>query len=159
MLGELKFAFPNKHSVYMHDTNAKGLFEEASRPFSHGCMRVRNPRRMAEILLGEDKGWDAAQIADLIANGPENNEVPIDRKIGVHITYFTAWVDDKGETADRARRVRARAAHHAGAAGPLEPDRQGPEPPRARCARPKAWPTAGGFGSVGDFISSALGGF
>ena len=82
----------------MHDTNAKGLFEEVSRPFSHGCMRVRDPRRMAEILLGEDKGWDAARIADLIANGPENNEVLIDRKIGVHVTYFTAWVDDKNET-------------------------------------------------------------
>ncbi len=97
-LGNIKFAFPNKHDVYMHDTPNKGLFNEASRPFSHGCMRVRNPERMAEILLGEDKGWDAAKIADLIAHGPENNEVQIDHPIPVHITYFTAWVDDNGET-------------------------------------------------------------
>ncbi|MCK9910011.1 L,D-transpeptidase family protein, partial [Microbacteriaceae bacterium K1510] len=97
VLGELKFNFPNKHTVYMHDTNAKGLFEEVSRPFSHGCMRVRNPRRMAEILLNEDKGWEPQKIADLITNGPPNNEVPIERQIGVHVTYFTAWVDDKGE--------------------------------------------------------------
>ncbi len=97
-LGNIKFAFPNKHDVYMHDTPTKGLFNEAIRTFSHGCMRVRNPQRMAEILLAEDKGWDAAKIADLIAHGPENNEVQIDRKIPVHITYFTAWVDDKGET-------------------------------------------------------------
>ena len=97
VLGDLKFAFPNKHDVYMHDTPNKNLFEEASRTFSHGCLRVRNPRRMAELLLAEDKGWDPAKIADLIANGPENNEVPIDHKIGVHITYFTAWVDDAGQ--------------------------------------------------------------
>jgi len=97
VLGDMKFAFPNKHDVYMHDTPTKSLFEEASRPFSHGCMRVRNPRRMAEIVLAADKGWDADKIADLIANGPENNEVEITRKIPVHITYFTAWVDDKGE--------------------------------------------------------------
>ena len=56
VLGELKFNFPNKHTVYMHDTNARHLFEEASRPFSHGCMRVRDPRRMAEILLGRGQG-------------------------------------------------------------------------------------------------------
>jgi L,D-transpeptidase YcbB len=86
VLGELKFAFPNKHTVYMHDTPTKALFDEASRPFSHGCMRVRNPRRMAEIMLYEDKGWDAAKIAELLATGPDNNEVPIDKKIGVHIT-------------------------------------------------------------------------
>ncbi len=97
VLGELKFAFPNKHTVYMHDTPNKNLFDEASRPFSHGCMRVRNPRRMAEILLYEDKGWDAAKIAELLATGPDNNEVQIEKKIGVHITYFTAWVDEKGE--------------------------------------------------------------
>ncbi len=97
VLGDLKFAFPNKHDVYMHDTPTKGLFEEASRTFSHGCMRVRNPKRMAELLLAEDKGWDLAMLEDLIANGPENNEVPLDRKVGVHTTYFTAWVDDAGQ--------------------------------------------------------------
>jgi len=98
VLGEIKFAFPNKHLVYMHDTPTKQLFEQASRPFSHGCMRVRNPRRLAEILLAEDKGWDAAKVADLIEHGPENNEIQIERVIPVHVTYFTAWVDEKGET-------------------------------------------------------------
>ena len=65
--GESKFAFPNKHTVYMHDTPTRACSTRSSRPFSHGCMRVRNPRRMAEILLGEDKGWDAAKIAELLA--------------------------------------------------------------------------------------------
>lgn len=97
-LGNIKFAFPNKHLVYMHDTPTKRLFNEASRPFSHGCMRVRNPERLAEILLAEDKGWHEAKIANLIAGGPENYEVHIKRRIPVHVTYFTAWVDETGKT-------------------------------------------------------------
>jgi murein L,D-transpeptidase YcbB/YkuD len=159
VLGELKFAFPNKHGVYMHDTSSKGLFEEASRPFSHGCMRVRNPRRMAEILLGEDKGWDAAKIADLLATGPENNEVQIDRKIGVHITYFTAWVDDKGEL-QTARDVYG---HEKRISLALEgrwtqiakgPNHLAP----VRAPESVSYASGGAFKSVGDFISSALGG-
>jgi len=97
-LGIVKFAFPNKHLVYMHDTPTKSLFDKTTRTFSHGCMRIRNPQRMAEILLAEDKGWDAAQIDDLIKNGPGNNEVQLDRWIPVHVTYFTAWIDENGET-------------------------------------------------------------
>ncbi|MCZ7594571.1 MAG: L,D-transpeptidase family protein [Hyphomicrobium sp.] len=160
VLGELKFNFPNKHAVYMHDTNAKGLFEETSRTFSHGCMRVRNPRRMAEVLLSEDKGWDAARIADVIANGPPNNEVQIDRKIGVHITYFTAWVDDKGEL-QTARDVYGHEQRiQLALAGRWTQIAKGPNhlaPVRA----PEGVTYAGGnpFKSVGDFISSALGGF
>lgn len=97
-LGNVKFAFPNKHLVYMHDTPSKSLFDKTTRAFSHGCMRIRNPQRMAEILLAEDKGWDTAQIDDLIKSGPGNNEVQLDRRIPVHVTYFTAWIDENGET-------------------------------------------------------------
>ncbi len=158
VLGELKFAFPNKHSVYMHDTNAKGLFEEVSRPFSHGCMRVRDPRRMAEILLGEDKGWDAARIADLLANGPANNEVPIDHKIGVHVTYFTAWVDDKGEL-QTARDVYGHEKRITQALeGRWTQIAKGPDHLAPVRAPESVSYAGGGFKSVGDFISSALGG-
>jgi murein L,D-transpeptidase YcbB/YkuD len=96
VLGNLKFSFPNKHAVYMHDTTTKGLFEEASRTFSHGCVRVRNPDRLAEILLGGDKGWDAAKVDDLIAAPAEENPITLDTKVPVHITYFTAWIDEEG---------------------------------------------------------------
>jgi murein L,D-transpeptidase YcbB/YkuD len=98
VLGEIKFAFPNKHLVYMHDTPTKHLFNQSSRPFSHGCIRVRNPRRMAELLLAADKGWEASKVDDVITNGPENNEIQIEHTIPVHATYFTAWVDESGET-------------------------------------------------------------
>ncbi len=96
VLGVLKFSFPNKHAVYMHDTPTKGLFEEASRPFSHGCMRVRNPDQLAAVILKEDKGWDAAKIEELIAAPTDENPITLDHKVPVHVTYFTAWVDDQG---------------------------------------------------------------
>lgn len=157
VLGELKFNFPNKHTVYMHDTNARQLFEQPSRPFSHGCMRVREPRRMAEILLNEDKGWDAAKISDLIANGPPNNEVPIDRKIGVHITYFTAWVDERGAL-QTARDVYGHERRISQAlAGQWAQIAKGPN--HLAPVRAPQTVYGGGFGSVGDFISQALGGF
>ncbi len=160
VLGELKFAFPNKHSVYMHDTNARGLFEEASRPFSHGCMRVREPRRLAEIVLGEDKGWDAARIADLITNGPPNNEVQIDRPIGVHVTYFTAWVDDSGEI-QTARDVYGHEQRITLALdGRWTEIAKGPNHlAPVRAPESVAYGNGGGGGSLSDLVSSVFGGF
>jgi L,D-transpeptidase YcbB len=161
-LGNIKFAFPNKHDVYMHDTPNKNLFEATSRAFSHGCMRVRNPEILADVLLGEDKGWDAAKIKDLITTGPENNEVPIDHKIGVHITYFTAWVDEKGEL-QTARDVYGHEKRiQLALAGKWEQIVRGPDhlapvkiDPEMREAIGQS---SGGFQSVGNFMQSILGG-
>jgi murein L,D-transpeptidase YcbB/YkuD len=97
VLGNVKFSFPNKHTVYMHDTPTKGLFNEAARPFSHGCMRVRDPQRLAEVLLGNDKGLTPQQVADLFNGPPVENPIQLDKKVPVHIVYFTEWIDDKGE--------------------------------------------------------------
>jgi murein L,D-transpeptidase YcbB/YkuD len=80
----------------MHDTSNKNVFEEASWPFSLGCMRVRNARRIAEIL----QGWDAAKIAELLATGPDNNEVRAH-----HLLHRLGRRE--GGAADRARRLRA----------------------------------------------------
>ena len=97
VLGVVKFAFPNKHGVYMHDTSSKGLFEEASRPFSHGCMRVRNPLHLAETLLAIDKGWPASRVTETLDSSPDEVPVLIDKKIPVHVTYFTDVIGDDGE--------------------------------------------------------------
>ncbi len=97
VLGLLKFVFPNKHGVYMHDTTAKSLFNEASRPFSHGCMRVRNPLQMAEVLLAADQGWDAARIENIIQSEPDETAVTLQHKIPVHVTYFTSIIDADGK--------------------------------------------------------------
>jgi len=96
-LGNIKFSFPNKHTVYMHDTPTKGLFNEASRAFSHGCMRVRNPQRLAEIILGNDKGMTPQQVTDLINGPPQENPIQLTTKVPVHMVYFTEWIDDAGE--------------------------------------------------------------
>ncbi len=91
-LGEIKFLFPNKHSIYMHDTPNRNLFAEGRRNFSHGCVRVENPREFAQVLLG----WEAAIIDEKIDSG-ESTSTKVASKIPVHLTYFTAWPDHDGK--------------------------------------------------------------
>jgi murein L,D-transpeptidase YcbB/YkuD len=93
-LGQVKFLFPNRHSVYMHDTPTKHLFSQSSRAFSHGCMRVRNPLKFAEVLLGE-QGWGAQKVKNAV-DTTEDFQVTLDRKVPVHIMYFTLWMDRNG---------------------------------------------------------------
>lgn len=96
VLGAVKFRFPNKHDIYMHDTPQRDLFEKQVRAFSHGCMRVQNPGRLAEVLLGEDKGWSVERVRELMARGG-NNEVELSKQIPVHVTYFTAVASEDGK--------------------------------------------------------------
>jgi L,D-transpeptidase YcbB len=95
--GVVKFTFPSQHTIFMHDTVDKWMFKQKVRTLSHGCMRLQNPMRMAELVLAEDKGWDAAHVEELLHTGPPNNEIMIEHKIPVHLVYFTAWVDDNGK--------------------------------------------------------------
>ena len=69
MLGVVKFLFPNKHDIYMHDTPERDLFDQPSRTFSHGCMRVQNPERWPRCCSRDDKGWSAEQVRGLLAQG------------------------------------------------------------------------------------------
>ena len=96
VLGVVKFRFPNNHAVYMHDTPAKNLFNAQVRTFSHGCMRVRDPLKLAAVVLGQDRGWTAQQVDATVRKGPKNNWINLKQKVPVHITYFTAWVEDDG---------------------------------------------------------------
>ncbi|MEQ8825150.1 MAG: L,D-transpeptidase family protein [Filomicrobium sp.] len=97
-LGNVKFMFPNHHAVYMHDTPDKHLFKSSQRKFSHGCIRVRNPVRLAEVLLGETSNWSTDMVADhLRRRAKENNRVDLDNKVQVHNVYFTVVADENGE--------------------------------------------------------------
>ena len=96
-LGIVKFRFPNKHDVYMHDTPSKSLFNASARAFSHGCMRVRDPLKLAELVLAEDRGWTASRVTAAVRNGPKDNQINLINTVPVHMTYFTAWVDDDGK--------------------------------------------------------------
>ena len=90
-LGKIKFLFPNKHAIYMHDTPSKHLFARSSRAFSHGCVRVKNPFKFAENILG----WSRSRIDNKIATG-KNGAIRLKQSIPVYITYFTAWADQQG---------------------------------------------------------------
>ncbi len=96
VLGTVKFMFPNKHDVYMHDTQEKFYFARTNRTYSHGCVRVQNPRHLAEVILGRNKGWSKNRTGRAFAGG-NNNHVGLSKKIPVHFTYFTAWIDGKGK--------------------------------------------------------------
>ena len=97
VLGVVKFRFPNKHDVYMHDTPTKNLFGNSERAYSHGCIRVRDPEKFAELILAQDQGWTAARVASAVRSKQENQTVNLKTKIPVHLTYFTASVDGDGK--------------------------------------------------------------
>jgi murein L,D-transpeptidase YcbB/YkuD len=94
-LGSIKFMFPNPYAVYLHDTPSKSLFQRDYRALSHGCMRVMDPWAFADALLSEDPTITTPQLKALVG-GPER-QVNLSRKIPVHVTYFTAWVDGAGK--------------------------------------------------------------
>jgi murein L,D-transpeptidase YcbB/YkuD len=93
-LGFVKFMFPNTHDVYMHDTTQRHLFAQSKRPYSHGCIRVQNPMRFAEVLLEQDKGWSTERAAQARRS---SETVTLDNHIWVHNVYMTMWVEDDGK--------------------------------------------------------------
>lgn len=95
-LGLVKFIFPNSNNIYLHDTPSKSLFENETRAYSHGCIRVAKARDLAITILKEDKNWTPAKIDAAMNLGRENSYV-LKNKIPVYIGYFTAWVNDEGE--------------------------------------------------------------
>ena len=92
-LGLVKFMFPNDHAVYLHDTPADYLFEESERDFSHGCIRIEDPRAFAELLL---QGSIATDQMNKIFDASQRQVVDMPQPIPVFIVYFTTWVDENG---------------------------------------------------------------
>ncbi|WP_367714564.1 L,D-transpeptidase family protein [Nitratireductor sp. GISD-1A_MAKvit] len=96
-LGELKILFPNRHAIYMHDTPSKSLFQRDTRAFSHGCVRLADPRAMAAAVLD----ISVEQVAGLIEKGDRSRPTrrKVERRIPVYVGYFTAWPEVDGEVA------------------------------------------------------------
>jgi murein L,D-transpeptidase YcbB/YkuD len=94
-LGQVKFVFPNEHGIYLHDTPAKGLFEYPKRTFSHGCIRLAQPEKLAEYLLRKVPGWTTEKIKKAMNSGKEQ-WVNLPSPVSVSLSYYTAWVDDEG---------------------------------------------------------------
>ena len=95
VLGKVKFVFPNKHDVYMHDTPQKHLFAKPVRAESHGCMRVQNPDQLAGVILRHDQNWSRARTVSALETGYDQH-VGLRQKAPVHITYFTLRVNEDG---------------------------------------------------------------
>jgi murein L,D-transpeptidase YcbB/YkuD len=94
-LGEVKFMFPNRHNVYLHDTPSRELFAKTSRAFSSGCIRVEKPLALADYLLAGDPRWTPERIRTVISQGRETT-VWLNEAVPVHILYWTAFVEDDG---------------------------------------------------------------
>ncbi|EMS30971.1 hypothetical protein C943_02759 [Mariniradius saccharolyticus AK6] len=95
-LGLAKFMFPNKHSVYIHDTPSRSLFEREDRALSHGCIRIQRPFDFAKFLLSHDPTWTDERIRQAMRQ-PKEVTVTLNRKIPVAIIYMTYWANGGGE--------------------------------------------------------------
>jgi len=94
-LGRIKFMFPNKFDVYLHDTPDQGLFARAARDLSSGCIRVEKPMDLAEYILRDDPNWSREKILAALADST-TRVIPLRNPIGVHLLYWTAWLADDG---------------------------------------------------------------
>jgi murein L,D-transpeptidase YcbB/YkuD len=100
-VGAVKFLFPNRFNVYLHDTPAGELFDSPERTLSHGCVRVEFPARLAGFVLDGQDGWDEDRIRRAMAAGsaaadPREESVTLERPVPVYLLYLTAFVRDGG---------------------------------------------------------------
>lgn len=95
-LGLVKFIFPNDNNVYLHSTPAQSLFSRTRRDFSHGCIRVEDPKALAEWVLRNNSGWTKQRITDAFAARKEQ-QVNLARTIPVLIVYATAVTEEDGQ--------------------------------------------------------------
>ncbi len=96
-LGRIKFMFPNDHAVYLHDTPSRALFANEKRAYSHGCVRVDQPFRLAEVVLGRQNGWSEERVRRMI--GGAERTIPLPKPLPIHIEYFTVHVGSDGQLA------------------------------------------------------------
>jgi murein L,D-transpeptidase YcbB/YkuD len=93
--GRIKFMFLNRFNIYLHDTPARPLFDEAERDFSSGCIRVERAVELAAYLLHRDPRWSRAALLRAL-DGAVDGTVPLPEPIPIHLLYWTAWADWDG---------------------------------------------------------------
>jgi murein L,D-transpeptidase YcbB/YkuD len=131
-LGRLRFNFPNRFLVYQHDTADKHMFGHEVRAYSHGCMRVQDPAKYAEVLFGitrPNENWSADRIKRMFGGAEQDIHFPT--PIPVHLTYQSAFVDDAGKLQIRrdvygldSRTIAAIKSERGMVEPPAEPTRQ-----------------------------------
>src|SRR5271166_4684012 len=103
VLGRVRFNFPNRFLVYQHDTNEKFMFAHDVRAFSHGCVRVQDPAKYADVLLNiarPSEHWTVEKVTRMFGGGEQDITLP-PGSIWVHVTYQSAFVDDAGKLQTR----------------------------------------------------------
>lgn len=95
-LGVVKFLFPNNHRVYLHDTQSKKLFNKKVRAYSHGCVRVQNPRELAQMIISSNKKTDKPLDIYKIIDSKARHDIRLDEPISIYIRYFTCTADTEG---------------------------------------------------------------
>lgn len=95
-LGKVKFLFPNKYAVYMHDTPQKSLFNRSKRAFSHGCIRLQQPRELLKTIASFNSNLDFEKSQEIL-KGKDNTYVSLKERIPVDVIYLTSWVDYDGK--------------------------------------------------------------
>ncbi|MET0300341.1 MAG: L,D-transpeptidase family protein, partial [Flavitalea sp.] len=95
-LGRVKFLFPNSFNIYFHDTPEKELFKRTKRAYSHGCIRLADPMKMANYLLEDDEQWSAEKV-DSVLSTEKEKYVRVKDPVPVLISYYTCWVNENGK--------------------------------------------------------------
>jgi murein L,D-transpeptidase YcbB/YkuD len=95
-MGQVKFMFPNRHAVYLHDTPSRSLFYRSQRAFSAGCIRVKSPLELARLMLDDPQRWSAPQIQALVDSGVPRQTVPMQRDVDVMLMYWTVSPGGQG---------------------------------------------------------------
>ncbi len=95
-LGKIKFLFPNSFNIYLHDTPSKGMFNKSKRAFSHGCIRVENPKKLLHYFIRNDASLNSEKVDSIFKTNKEYS-IQIKPSVPVYIVYFTSWVDNNGQ--------------------------------------------------------------
>ncbi|WP_226642133.1 L,D-transpeptidase family protein [Microbulbifer variabilis] len=95
-LGRVKFVIPNRHAIFLHDTNSKHLFNKSQRAFSHGCIRLEKPMKFARMMLAQQNHWNSERIERALMSD-RTHGVELKNPLPVYIAYWTAWVDEEGQ--------------------------------------------------------------
>jgi murein L,D-transpeptidase YcbB/YkuD len=93
-LGQVKFIFPNKYAVYLHDTPSRGLFNRQDRAFSHGCIRTENKWELLMSLMNDPEVWNMDKINEILESG-ETTTINLPEPINIYIMYWTSRVDQE----------------------------------------------------------------
>ena len=91
-LGEVKFMFPNKYSVYLHDTPSRSLFERQDRAFSHGCIRTEDKWGLLMSLMDDPETWNMEKINEILESG-ETTTIKLPKPVNIYLVYLTAVAD------------------------------------------------------------------